>query len=229
MGGVYNVRDIYKCNLRLVPACLHCACTRNRGTVAGSRPLSASSIICKSPNLKSQISLLLSPVGMSQAITRRTLQTLKAHNYTAAHAKLHCLILLYLCTRYMYVHVCTCMHEQCKSCFIEFSNFSNLLYAHPCMYIHVHAHKHPNTHMHEHIHICTSTHTFLLALQLVLCYHLREWHYLLGGLNRRGGWGGRNFPGAKGRRGRGNGTRIIGWTILEKESNNDVHIRTLSL
>ena len=72
------MRDIYKCNLRLVPACLHCACTRNRGTVAGSRPLSASSIICKSPNLKSQISLLLSPVGMSQAITRRTLQTLKA-------------------------------------------------------------------------------------------------------------------------------------------------------
>ena len=48
---------VYKCNLRLVPACLHCASTRNRGTVAVSRPLSAS---CKSS----------SPVGMSQAITR---------------------------------------------------------------------------------------------------------------------------------------------------------------
>ena len=42
------MRDIYKCNLRLIPACLHYACTRNRGTVAGSRPLYASSIICKS-------------------------------------------------------------------------------------------------------------------------------------------------------------------------------------
>ena len=120
------------------------------------------------------------------------------------------------CIVHMYkVHVCTCTYEQC---FIE---FSNLLYAHPCMCIH--AHIHTNTYIRTH----TNTHTFLLALQLVLCYHLREGHYLLGGLNRRGGWGGRNSPGARGRRGNGNGTRIIGWTILEKESK--MYIRTLSL